>query len=64
LKKKQPFRRTKDKSIKYNVHEKMVGFMAPTPSTRELDDEATEKIFKNLFGGIPQYYENKIKTFE
>ena len=64
LKKNNSFRRTKDRSIKYKVHQKLVGFMAPVDQSRELDEDATQKLFKNMFGGIPTYYQNKIKNFD
>eukprot|EP01080_Neovahlkampfia_damariscottae_P002992 gene2992-5002_t len=64
MKKNNSFRRTKDRSIKYKVHQKMVGFMAPVENTRALDEEATQKLFKNMFGGIPTYYQNKIKNMD
>ena len=45
---KEPVGKTKDRSIVYNVHEKLVSFMAPVES--EIPKSA-ETLFLNLFGG-------------
>jgi protein AATF/BFR2 len=56
---KKPFRRNRGKEIKYTVHAKLVGFMAP--QERELP-EGSDKLFANLFGGIPDEFADKITS--
>lgn len=54
LKKNRDKRGNKDKQIKYDVHEKLVGFMAPVYVSRtDLDSGlkwSYEELFANLFG--------------
>lgn len=58
---KKPWRREKGKDIKYVPHAKLVGFMAP--DERPIP-ESSEKLFESLFGGIPQEFQEKIKSLD
>lgn len=45
---KRPFKRMKDKLIKYVPHPKLVGFMAPE---EQIIPESTDVLFASIFGG-------------
>lgn len=51
LKKQVDTRASKGRKIRYDVHEKLVNFMAPTDRT-SMSDEAKNELFKSLFGNF------------
>ena len=51
LKKQVDTRASKGRKIRYDVHEKLVNFMAPV-DTSQITDEAKDQLFKSLFGNF------------
>lgn len=51
LKKQVDTRASKGRKIRYDVHEKLVNFMAPTDMT-SMTDDAKNELFKSLFGNF------------
>lgn len=51
LKKQVDTRASKGRKIRYDVHEKLVNFMAPVDTTK-ITDEAKSELFKSLFGNF------------
>ena len=50
LKKKVDTRASKGRKVRYDVHTKLVSFMAPVPESNRMPDSARKELFASLFG--------------
>ena len=50
MKKKVDTRASKGRKVRYDIHSKLVNFMAPVPAVNQWQDSAKNELFSSLFG--------------
>ena len=50
MKKKVDTRASKGRKVRYDIHSKLVNFMAPVPAANQWQDSAKNELFSSLFG--------------